>query len=213
MFPSGIVTKAKGSSYFEKSGAKVVCAVYGPRESQRRTEFSTQGKLICEVSFAPFSQRERHLQEPRTKNISSLLETALNCAVCLDSFPKSQVEIYIKILQDSGCILAPAIICASLALVDAGIETYDLVTACSLVFDNEHIALDPLIDEISQSNKRGVLTVAYLPSLNEISCIVQDGIMNSDRSIACINQCIKGCIQTHAAMKDCLVEHANRKMK
>ena len=189
----------------------MICAVYGPRESQRKTEFSTQGRLLCDVSFAPFSQRERYLQEPRAKNISNLLETALQCAVCLDAFPKSQVEIYIKILQDSGCILAPAIICASLALADAGIETYDLVTACSLVFDNDHVALDPLITEISKSKKRGIITVAYLPSLNEISCIVQDGNVNSERSVACINQCISGCIRTHSVMKDCLIAGAKRK--
>jgi len=208
---SGVITKAKGSSYVEKNGVKVICAVYGPRESQRKTEFSTQGKLICDVSFAPFSQKAKHLQESRTKSISNLLETALQCAVCLESFPKSQVEVYIKVLQDSGCTLAPAIICASLALADAGIETYDLVSACSLVFDDDHIALDPGVEEISQSTKRGIVTIGYLPSLNRISCIVQDGVTASDRSIACINQCINGCIRTHTVMKDCLVAGAKRK--
>ena len=140
-----------------------------------------------------------------------MLETALQCAVCLESFPKSQVEINVKILQDSGDVLAPAIICASLALADADIEMYDLVTACSLVFDDEQIALDPLIDEMSQTSSRGVLTIGYLPSLNIMSCIMQDGIMDSERSIACIKECIRGCIRTHSVMKDCLVAGAKRK--
>lgn len=207
----GVVTKAKGSSYLEKNGAKLICAVYGPRESQRKTEFSTEGKLICNVTFAPFSQTERQQVESQTKNLSSLLEAALTCGVCLESFPKSQVEVYLKILQHSGDVLSPSIICAALALSDAGIEMYDLVTSCSIVFDNETFALDPLCDEVSRHLMKSTMTIAYLPSLNKISCIVQDGNSYSERSIFCIKKCIEGCIRTHAVMKDCLVAGAKRK--
>lgn len=211
LFLSGIVTKAKGSSYLEKNGAKLICAVYGPREAQRKTEFSTQGRLVCEAMFAPFSHTEKQRNEEERKNLSSLLETALTCAVSLDSFPKSQIEIYLNVLQDSGDVLAPAIICASLALLDAGIEMYDVVSACSVVFDDDNIAMDPIIDEVSNYSQRGSMTVGYLPSLNRVSCLVQDGTASSERSMTCIRKCIEGCIRTHSVMKDCILNGARRK--
>ena len=214
MFPmTGVVTQAKGSSYFEKDGVKVVCAVYGPRESQRKTEFSTKGRIICDVTFAPFSQPTRQLkaEESKTKRLSDLLETALLCAVCLDSFPKSQVEIFVKVLEDSGDVLSGAIISASLALADARIEMYDLVTACSLVFDGDYIALDPTYEEVNQDPSRGCLMLGYLPSLNRISCMIQNGTAATERNIVFIKKCIEGCIRMHGVMQDCLVNGSLKK--
>lgn len=40
---------------------------------------------------------------------------------------------YALVLEDDGAVLAAAITCASLALADASIPMYDLVTAHSLV--------------------------------------------------------------------------------
>lgn len=210
---SGVVDQAKGSSYYETNGAKVTCAVYGPRESQRKMEFSTKGKLVCEVTFAPFSQknRQQHVQESKTKGLSNLLGTALQCAVCLESFPKSQVEIFVKVIQDSGDIHSAIIVAASLALADAGIEMYDLVSACSMVFDQHNNALDPTIKEISSVISGGCLTVGYLPSLNLISCMHQNGAIEPERDISCIKKCIEGCIRMHGVMQESLVAGFQRK--
>ncbi len=210
---SGIVEKAKGSCYYETHDSKVVCSVYGPRESKRKTEFSSKGKLVCEVTFAPFSQQTRQpsVQEAKTKNISSLVETALGCAVCLDSFPKSQLDIYIKVLQDSGDVLTPAIISASIAIADAGIEMYDLVSACSVAFDNENIVVDPSSDELNSEQPIGSLTIGYLPSLNLISCMVQKGKIYSERNPAAVKACIEGCLRIHTSMQECIVRGVERK--
>ena len=48
---------------------------------------------------------------------------------------KTVVDIHVMVLQADGGELAVATSCASMALADAGIELYDLVTACS-VADN-----------------------------------------------------------------------------
>ena len=48
-------------------------------------------------------------------------------------YPKSQIDIYITILEDDGCILAAALTVAGLALVDASIQVFDTLVGASLV--------------------------------------------------------------------------------
>lgn len=56
-------------------------------------------------------------------------------AVRLELLPKSAIDVYITVLENDGTssCLAAAIIAASTALADAGIEMLDQVTACSAV--------------------------------------------------------------------------------
>ena len=48
-------------------------------------------------------------------------------------FPNFQVDIYVSVLENDGGPLAAAITCAGLALADAHVPMYDLVTAASIV--------------------------------------------------------------------------------
>ena len=52
------------------------------------------------------------------------------------TFPKSNVDVYCLVLESGGSDVAVAISAASLALADAGIEMYDLVSACSVVISH-----------------------------------------------------------------------------
>lgn len=48
-------------------------------------------------------------------------------------FPNFQVDIYALLLDNDGSCLSAAVTAAGLALVDAGIPMYDIVTSVSLV--------------------------------------------------------------------------------
>ena len=64
------------------------CDRYGPRETERRDEFSIKGQIHCEFKFATFSssqQRYSHMREPEEQHYSSILEQALKPAVILVS--------------------------------------------------------------------------------------------------------------------------------
>lgn len=52
---------------------------------------------------------------------------------------KSVVDVRVMVLQADGSELAVATTCASMALADAGIELYDLVTACSVGYDGTQV--------------------------------------------------------------------------
>ena len=78
------------------------------------------------------------------------LKRALESSVQLQTFPKSVVEVYVMVLESDGGLLIEypamqsiysasegelpaAITCASLALADASIQLFDLVTSCAVV--------------------------------------------------------------------------------
>lgn len=133
----GAVSGAAGSAYVELGHTRVVCAVYGPRTDTRpRREFSKEGQIVCDVKYAPFadmmSRRERG-QDPDEMELSAIVEEALTPAVMLHKLPKCIVSVFVTVLEDDGGVLAAAINCASLALADAAVEMFDLVTASSAV--------------------------------------------------------------------------------
>ena len=82
---TGVVSQAKGSAYVEQGNTKVACSIYGPREVQKKSDFSLNGQLFCELKFAPFSCKKRrgHQQDSEELELSSLLKEALEAAVCL----------------------------------------------------------------------------------------------------------------------------------
>jgi len=87
---TGIVTKAKGSSYVEQGQTKVICAVYGPREIPRRSDFSMRGILNCTFERAPFASHQRRPQGPQNQDpeedeVSMALGQALEATVCMVS--------------------------------------------------------------------------------------------------------------------------------
>ena len=48
-------------------------------------------------------------------------------------YPKSQIDVFVTILEDDGSSLAAAITCAGLALADAAIDMFDVIVGSSLV--------------------------------------------------------------------------------
>lgn len=107
---------------------------YGPRHNPKN-DFSEKGRVECEFKFAPFACTQRRKPQPdeEEKDLSLQVQRALSMCVRLDKYPKSTVDVYCLVLQDDGGALSAAICAGSLALADAGIECFDLVTACQAV--------------------------------------------------------------------------------
>ena len=56
---TGVVSQAAGSCYAEFGATKVMVAVYGPRQGDRRAGYSEQGRINCDVKLATFATRQR----------------------------------------------------------------------------------------------------------------------------------------------------------
>ncbi|KAK9153956.1 hypothetical protein Sjap_001436 [Stephania japonica] len=129
---TGTVNAASGSAYAEFGSTKVIVSVFGPRESKKASMYSDTGRLNCNVSYTSFATQFRG-QGTENKEISSMLHKALEGAIILESFPKTTVDVFALVLESGGSDLPVVISCASLALADAGIMMYDLVTSVSVV--------------------------------------------------------------------------------
>ncbi|XP_029207157.1 exosome complex component MTR3-like isoform X1 [Acropora muricata] len=212
---SGVVSSARGSSYIEMQRTKVTCAVYGPRESSKQQEFSQKGKLTCEFKFAPFScpQRRHYIQDSEEKEFSSFIVQALEPALCLDKFPKAQVDIFITVIENDGNALSAGVLCASVALGEAGVEMYDLVSSCSLVQKGVTSIMDPTFEESASSEVDGKITVAFLPTMNVISGVLQDGELNHDQAIKAVKCCMEGSVRVCPVLQECLVQTVKQSVK
>jgi exosome complex component MTR3 len=71
------------------------------------------------------------------------LKRALLPAVCRHEFPNFQVDVFANVLEDDGSVLVAAITAAGLALADAGVPMYDVLTASSVLIFNDQILNDP----------------------------------------------------------------------
>lgn len=132
---------------------------YGPRQTPK-TVYSEKGKLNCFFKLATFAEtgeRRKYvavrehtlpngarlmlicLQDKDEKELGILMVQALEVSLRLETFPKSEVDVFALVIEAGGGVLSAAITAASLALADAGIEMYDLVASCSVV--RLHIAI------------------------------------------------------------------------
>ena len=55
-------------------------------------------------------------------------------------YPKSQIDVYVTILEDDGCTLAAALTVSGLALADAAIQMFDTLVGASVVMIKKSIS-------------------------------------------------------------------------
>ncbi|GAB9471794.1 Exosome complex exonuclease mtr3-like protein [Globisporangium polare] len=191
----GVVSGAAGSAYVEFNRTRVVCSVYGPRNDTRsRREFSNEGQLVCDFKYAPFAdqvgRRERG-QDADELEMSSILTQALSPAVMLHKLPKCVVSIYVVVLESDGGELAAAINCASLALIDAAVEMYDIVAASGAGIVNAKVVLDPCQQEEVYGD--GKVVLAYMPTVDKVTYMLQAGKIQHAQLQEAVDLCTDAC--------------------
>ncbi|KAE8812353.1 29 kDa ribonucleoprotein B, chloroplastic [Hordeum vulgare] len=169
---TGPTTAASGSAYAEFGKTKVIVSVFGPRESKKAMLYSDTGRLNCSVSYTTFATGIRG-QGLENKEYSGMLHKALEGAVMLHTFPKTTVDVFALVLESGGSDLPIIISCASLALADAGIMMYDLVTSVSVSCLGKNVIIDPTSDE--EAWQDGGLMVSYMPARKEITQLTLTG--------------------------------------
>lgn len=146
---------------------------------------SINGELFCDFKFAPFSctKRRPHQTDAEEKSLAASMKRALQPAVCRHEFPNFQVDIYAIVLQDDGGVLAAAITCAGLALADAGIPMYDVITAASAGYVDDRLLADPNAAEedvchnVATTTDHGICIMARLATHEQVSELWQAGAM------------------------------------
>lgn len=87
---------------------------------------------------------------------------------------------------------------------------YDLVSSCSLVQKGDTSLVDPTFQETSSSDIDGRVTVAFLPTMNVVSGLSQDGEMTQDQSTKAIKCGMEGCARILPVLQEALVDTIKR---
>lgn len=204
-FVTGVVNSAAGSVYYENGSTKLVCAVYGPKQNTR-AQYSDVGVLSCDFRYAPFAldyRRRRGKNDPEETNISIMLKETLSSCVQLDKFPKHEIQVYVIVLERGNNETAAAVNAASLALIDSGVEMFDLTVATTSSSmkvssptggkSDDYLLSNPSVEQVNSEECRGVVTLAHMPSLLQITLLTQTGKLPISSAKKMIELNIKEC--------------------
>ncbi|KAM3716663.1 Exosome complex component MTR3 [Dirofilaria immitis] len=170
----------------------VMQTVDGPKEITKNTDVDpTEGQICVFLKNASAGSGAvpgfSSISNKENRGTRNAIESALRSIVCLELFCKAQIDIEITVLNDDGGVLAAALIAASLALIDSGIQVYDVCVAAHIVMlADGHIIVDPSISSFPYSsvadsedfprNAHLSVTVGMMPSLNQLVCCEFVGI-------------------------------------
>lgn len=188
-------------------------------------QVSEEGKVSCDMRYAAFSStksaqkanvvsststrtRGRSARDTDTdaeeREATTALLNAVEPSVRLSTFPKSIVDLNVLVLEDDGSVLAASCVACSAALANAGIEVFDLVSACCVAKVNGVMIVDPTAEEEKMAT--GGLVVGMMPSLSEITQLYQFGELSQEDIISALGLCEDGCGQIYRLMKQNLIE-------
>ncbi|CAB9506735.1 complex component RRP41 [Seminavis robusta] len=234
------ITSATGSALVELGHTKVLCQVIGPTTTSTTTVNMEEGTLECQVQYVPnvgypitslvgaaasglalSSETQQHAQQPTSgrintqiggveKELANQVLSSLAAAVPLKAYPKNVIQLQLTILQDDGSVMSACTIAASLALVNASIEVYDMVTSATVAVMNDEdttqpkLLADPTYSELEQAD--AVVTLSLLANWKEVTLWNQSGRLSSTLANEAISLCRDGCRSMHKFMRNALLD-------
>ncbi|KAG2395318.1 Exosome complex component RRP41-like protein [Vigna angularis] len=202
----GAVSKADGSAMFEMGNTKVIAAVYGPREVQNRSQITNHALVRCEYSMANFSTGDRMRKskgDRRSTEISLVIRQTMEASILTHLLPRSQIDIYVQVLQADGGTRSACINAATLALADAGIPMRDLVTSCSAGYLNSTSLLE-------DSAGGPDVTLGILPKLDKVTLLQMDSKLPIDILENVMQLAIEGCKAIANYIREILLENTKQ---
>ncbi|KYN04813.1 PREDICTED: exosome complex component RRP41 [Cyphomyrmex costatus] len=157
----GVFGQADGSAYIEHGNTKVLAAVYGPRQSRSSaSRNSTKAIINCQYSMAVFSftsgeRKRRPRGDWKSQERSAQLRHAMEAIIHLKLYPRSQIDVFVEVLQVDGSDYCASVNAATLALIDAGIPIKNYAIGCSITLVNK-----PLVED--KTSVTGVLDANYV---------------------------------------------------
>jgi len=151
--------------------------------------------INCEYTMATFSTGERKKRikrDRRSIEISLIIKQVFEVVIMTELAPRSQIDIYIQVLQADGGTRCAAINAATLALIDAGIPMKDFVVACSAGC-YEGIPLLDLNYIEDSSTVSPDMPVAILPKSNKITMLQMDSKLPVETFEKVLKCAVEGC--------------------
>ncbi|KAL5021551.1 hypothetical protein ScPMuIL_000706 [Solemya velum] len=209
----GIFKQADGSAYIEQGNTKVLAAVYGPHEIRGSRGKALHDKVLvnCQYSMATFSTGERKRRprgDRKSQEMTMHLKQTFDAAIQTALYPRSQIDIFVEVLQSDGGNYCASVNAATLAVIDAGIPMKDYVCACSASFVSDTPIVD--ISYLEESSGGPELIVATLPKSEQIVFLEQNSRLHEDNLSKVLDLAVKGTKDVHHVLDQAVREHVSQ---
>lgn len=205
----GVIKRADGSAMFRIGKTTAYAAVYGPRELHPKfMQDPKKGILRCQYGMMPFSghgNRVRPGPSRRSKEISMVMEKALNPVLDLTDYPNSVVDVFVELPETDAGTRCAAITAAAMALADAGLEMKDLIASIAVGTVDAKVTADLIYDEEAyEDGPVSDIPVAMIPSTGEITLLQMDGEIDHESLIKALELAKKKCVEINKIQRDAL---------
>lgn len=195
-FKKGVFRQADGSAYLEQGNTKVLAAVYGPHEIRGSKSKALHDRLLinCQYSMATFSTQDRKRRprgDRKSQEMTSHLKQTFDAVVLTELYPKTQLDIYVEVLQSDGGNYCASVNAATLALMDAGLPMKDYVIACAGSFTRETPIVD--INNMEESSAGAEVIMAILPRCEQIVFLEMNSRLHEDHLSSVMDHVMAGC--------------------
>ncbi|MFZ5955483.1 MAG: exosome complex exonuclease Rrp41 [Nanoarchaeota archaeon] len=176
----GIIPEADGSAMYKSGDTIAIAAVFGPRTLHpQHMQNAQRGILRVNYDMMAFSVSDRKKPGPskRSKEISKVIEWALEPCIDLTEFPNTVVDIFIQIPQADAGTRVAGINAAVMALAQAGIPMYEMASAISVGKLDKTLVVDLSKEEEDFKEGEGAtdIPLCFLSRSKKISLLQLDG--------------------------------------
>ncbi|XP_021544518.1 exosome complex component RRP41 [Neomonachus schauinslandi] len=206
----GVFAQADGSAYIEQGNTKALAVVYGPHEirGSRARALPDRALVNCQYSSATFSTGERKRRphgDRKSCEMGLQLRQTFEAAILTQLHPRSQIDIYVQVLQADGGTYAACVNAATLAVLDAGIPMQDFVCACSAGFvDNTALADLSHVEEAAGGPQ---LALALLPASGQIALLEMDARLHEDHLEQVLEAAARAARDVHTLLDRVVRQH------
>lgn len=206
---------ADGSSYLEQGNNKIITLVMGPQEPTSRSQVNPKkASMSVSINLTKFAKMERskssHKNERRTLEWQTSLVRTFEKNVMLQLYARTSIDIQVHVLQLDGGILGAMINGITLALIDAGIAMYDIISGVSVgLYDTT-----PLLDINSlEENAMSSVTLGTVGKSEKLSLLLVEDKVPLDRLESVMAIGIAGAHRIRDLMDKELRKHGKRRVE
>nr|KJB41458.1 hypothetical protein B456_007G105300 [Gossypium raimondii] len=160
------------------------------------------------ANFSTGDRMRKPKGDRRSTEISLVIRQTMEACILTHLMPRSQIDIFVQVLQADGGTRSACINAATLALADAGIPMRDIVTSCSAGYLNSTPLLD--LNYIEDSAGGPDVTVGILPKLDKVTLLQMDAKLPVDIFENVMGLAIEGCKAIANYIREVLLENTKQ---
>lgn len=149
------------------------------------------------ATFSTSERKSRPRGDRKSEEMAIHLKQSLSAAIMVELYEKSQIDVYVEILEADGGTYCASVNAATLALVDAGICLREYVCACTASLANGDV---PLLDvsHVEEVSGGPTLCISALPTSEKVALLQMSQRFHLDHLPKVLKKAMEGCkeIQT-----------------